>query len=256
MIWLIYILFGILGLSVGSFLNVCIDRLPAGGSLLFPPSRCDTCGKKLTILDLVPVVSYLFLRGRCRYCQNHIPVHSIMVELITGLLFVVALAVHGPNLSLATTVVYGSLFIVIIFIDAEKQLILNKIIYPAGWGLPVGAVFGYLYSSLTPGILGGLLGAAIGFGFFLAVYLIYPKGLGAGDVKLAGFIGLVSGFPLLFVSLFIGIVLGGLIAIIILIARPDMRRKPLPYGAFLGIGPIITLLWGNQIFNWYWGQFF
>ncbi|MFC1870367.1 prepilin peptidase, partial [Chloroflexota bacterium] len=126
----IIIIFGLLGVAVGSFLNVCIDRLPGGGSLLKPPSRCPACQRRLTPRDLIPVFSYLWLRGRCRYCQSPIPRRVLWVELSTGLMFVFLWWQYGPTLELGIVTFYFCLLIVILVIDLEQGLILNKVVYP------------------------------------------------------------------------------------------------------------------------------
>ena len=259
---MLYVIFTLAGLAFGSFLNVCIDRLPRHQSLLYPASRCDACGQPLKPKDLVPLVSYLFLKGRCRYCGGRIPWRSPAVELATGAMFVAAFAAFGLSPAFAVSALYGALFLVIMVIDAEHKLILNRITYPAAAltlvlvvldsFVPGLALFPRLTHFIDPPVLSALAGAGVGFGFFLTVLIIYPAGLGMGDVKLGGLIGLVTGFPMVFVALFIGIMAGGLAAIYVLLFRRDKRRQPLPYGAFLGLGPIVTLFAGSAIFGWYW----
>jgi len=257
------VVFALLGIAVGSFLNVCIDRLPVGKSLVYPPSHCDACQHSLSLKDLIPVFNYLWLRGRCRYCRASIPWRSPFVELFSGLFFVVIYWRYGFSAEFAITAFYFCIFWVILFIDWEHKLILNKIVYPAAvaaliilaidFFLPEPGLFSNLILLPEPKILSGVIGGAIGFSFFLIPFVIYPKGMGAGDVKLAGLIGLATGFPLVFVALFIGIVFGGVVAIILLIFKIKGRKEAIPYGAFLAVGPIATLLWGSDILNWYLG---
>lgn len=263
-------IFVLLGMSVGSFLNVCIDRLPAGKSLVYPPSHCDACQHRLSPKDLIPVFSYIWLRRRCRYCQTSIPWRSTFVELLSGLFFVVfylryLLSAEFTITAFAIGILYFCVFLVILFIDLEHKLILNKVTYPAAvvtlillavdsiW--PQGGLFSNLISFPEPQILSGIIGGAIGFGFFLITLLIYPRGMGMGDVKLAGLIGLVTGFPLVVVALFIGIFSGGVVAITLLLLKIKGRKDALPYGVFLAFGPVITLLWGSDILAWYLGLF-
>ncbi len=262
---LLKILFTLLGVAVGSFLNVCIDRLPLRKSLVSPPSHCDACQRRLSLIDLVPVLSYLWLRGRCRYCRAPIPRRVLLVEVASGALFFLAYWRYGLGVEFAITAFWSCVFLVIIFIDWEKQLILNRVTYPAA----VVAIIilaidsflpgaGLLQSRLfipEPSILSGIIGGAIGFFFFFIVFIINPKGMGMGDIKLACLIGLVTGLPLVVVALLTGILLGGLVAIVLLLLKKKGRKDVIPYGAFLGIGPIITLLWGNNIFHWYLGFF-
>ena len=259
------VIFTLLGIAIGSFLNVCIDRLPAGKSLMSPPSHCDACQHRLSPKDLIPIVSYLWLRGRCRYCQAHIPLRPLIVELGSGLLFFLIFWRYGLSAEFAITAFYCCIFVVILFIDWEHKLILNKITYPAAvaalvilavdFFLARPGLFADLIFLPEPKILSGIIGGATGFFFFLIVLLIYPRGMGAGDVKMAGLIGLVTGFPLVLIALFIGIVVGGLVAIMLLLFRKKGRKDLIPYGTFLALGPIVTLLWGNYILDWYMGFF-
>jgi len=257
------VVFALFGIAVGSFLNVCIDRLPARKSLVYPPSHCDTCQHPLSPKDLTPVFSYLWLRGRCRYCQARIPLRSLFIEIGTGLLFGVIYWRYGLSAEFAVTAFYSCIFVVIMVIDMEHQLILNRVIYPAAvvaliilatdFFLPEPGLFSDLVFLPQPKILSGVIGGAAGFAFFLIPFLIYQKGMGAGDVKLAGLIGLITGFPMVFIALFIGITAGGLVAIMLLLLKIKGRKEAIPYGAFLALGPVVTLLWGNNILNWYLG---
>ncbi len=255
------VIFTLAGLAVGSFLNVCIDRLPEGRSLISPPSRCDGCGRRLRILDLVPVVSYLWLRGRCRYCRAAIPRRVLLVEVLGGVLFFLAFWRFGLSVPFAVTAFWSCVFLVIIFIDWERQLILNKVTYPAMavallllgaasiW--PQAGILGNLEMVPRPVILSGLIGGGIALVFFLIVWLIVPQGIGVGDIKLAALIGLVTGVPLLIVGLLTGILLGGVVAVFLVLFKLKGRKDVVPYGTFLGIGPIVALLWGSNIYNWY-----
>jgi len=258
---LLTVIFTLLGIAIGSFLNVCIDRLPLRRSLAYPPSRCEACQHSLSLKDLVPLFSYLWLRGRCRYCRAQIPRRVLLVEVLSGILFFLAFWHFGLSAQFALSAFWSCVFLVIIFIDWEHQLILNKVTYPAAIValvilavdslLPEPGILGNLEFFPQPSILSGVIGGAIGFVFFLIVFLINPKGMGMGDVKLAGLIGLATGLPLVIVALLTGILLGGLVAIVLLLLRLKGRKDVIPYGTFLAIGPIVTLLWGNDIFNWY-----
>lgn len=262
---LLAILFSLLGLVIGSFLNVCIDRLPARRSLTGPPSHCDACQTSLTLGDLVPVFSYLWLRGRCRNCGAAIPRRVLVVEALTGALFLLAFWRFGLTPPFAVTAFWCCVFLVIIFIDWEHKLILNRVTYPAAVValLIMGAeslfpgvgLLANLELTPRPAILSGLIGGGVGLVFFLIVFIITPRGMGMGDVKLAGLIGLTAGFPMGLVALFIGIFIGGLAAIALLALRRKGRKDVVPYGTFLAIGPIVTMLWGIPILHWYQGLF-
>ncbi len=261
----LYLIFALAGLAVGSFLNVCIDRLPARKSLATPPSHCDACGRPLAWYENIPLVSYLWLRGRCRTCRARIPPRVPVVEAVTGLLFLLAFWRYGLTPQFGVTVFWCCVFLAIIFIDLEHKLILNVITYPAAVIalailaadsiFPAAGIFGNLRLIPQPAILSGLIAGAIGFVFFLVVFLINPRGLGMGDIKLVTVIGLAAGFPLGLAALFVGIIIGGLAAAVLLVLRKKGRKDVMPYGVFLGAGPIVVLLWGNGIIDLYLGLF-
>ena len=188
-----------------------------------------------------------------------------LVEISSGVVFFLSFWRFGLSAEFVITAVYSCLFLVIIFIDWEHQLILNRVTYPAAVVvlivlsidslLPEPGILSNLDFVPELSVLSGIIGGAIGFIFFLIVLLISPKGMGMGDIKLAGLIGLITGFPLVIVALLIGIFIGGIVAIILLAFRIKGRKDAIPYGTFLALGPIAVLLWGKEIFNWYLGLF-
>jgi leader peptidase (prepilin peptidase)/N-methyltransferase len=258
---LLTVLFTLLGVSVGSFLNVCIDRLPQKRSLFFPGSACDECRRKLSTKDMVPVVSYLWLRGKCRYCGAKIPLRVLMVEVLTGLLFFLAFWQFGLSAEFAITAFWCSIFLVIMFIDWEQKLILNKITYPSAIiALVILSIDSIINEPIffpervyypTPAILSGVISAFVLLVIFLFIIIIRPGSMGMGDAKLVALIGLITGFPLVIFGMLIGVLIGGLVAIILLSFRLKGRKDIIPYGTFLAIGPIVVLLWGNEILDWY-----
>jgi leader peptidase (prepilin peptidase)/N-methyltransferase len=253
------VIFVLLGMGVGSFLNVCCDRLPAGESILvYPPSHCAACQHRLSARDMIPVFSYLWLRGRCRYCQASIPRRLLWVEIGTAVLFGFAYWRYGLSIDLAIILFYCCLFIVLLVIDLEHGLILNKVVYPAmAVALLISIFFSlfFLQSEIVPEIKQAAIGGGIGLVLFLLIVLISRGGIGWGDVKLAALIGLVTGLPLVFVALLMGIILGGVVAVILLTLKIKKRKEAIPFGPFLSLATIVTLLWGNNILNWYLGLF-
>jgi leader peptidase (prepilin peptidase) / N-methyltransferase len=264
-----YIIVILFGACIGSFLNVCIDRLPLDKSLLRPGSHCDGCGRKLKAWENIPVISYLVLGGKCRSCGARIPWRVLLVEVLTALIFALAWQKFGLTPPFFVTAFWSCIFLIVIFIDKEHQLILNKVTYPSiaialallivEWIAPQAGLLSHLIvlnnTEMIPvnPLVSGLLAGGIFFVFFIIVYLINPGGLGIGDIKLVGLIGLATGFPLGFVAMFIGIIIGGIAAVVMLILRKKGRKDIMPYGVFLGIGPIAALLWGADIFAWYLG---
>jgi leader peptidase (prepilin peptidase)/N-methyltransferase len=242
--------FALLGTVVASFLNVCCDRLPVGESLVYPPSHCQACQRRLGAKDLIPVFSYLWLRGRCRYCQAPIPRRILGVEVGTGVLFGLAYWHYGLSLELLVTLVYSCIFIVLLVIDLEHQLILNKVVYPAA---AVALVIDFL--APKPGIISGAIGGGVGLVLFLIPALVYPGGIGWGDVKMAALIGLVTGFPLTLVALLLAVILGALVAGLLLALKIKKRKEAIPFAPFLSVATLVTLLWGSNILTWYLGLF-
>jgi leader peptidase (prepilin peptidase)/N-methyltransferase len=249
------VVFALVGLAVGSFLNVCIDRLPQNKSIAYPPSHCEACQHKLSAKDLIPVFSYLSLRGRCRYCQASVPRKLLWVELATAVIFALLYWHYGLSAQLGVMAFYACLFIVIFVIDLEHSLILNKIVYPTMVVALLLSLYPWPWFSESIGmrVAYAALGGAIGFVIFLLIALVSRGGMGWGDVKLAALIGLATGFPLVFVAIIMGAILGGIVAVGLLIARKRGRREMIPFGPFLAVAAMATLLWGSNILSWYLG---
>jgi leader peptidase (prepilin peptidase)/N-methyltransferase len=266
----LYIVAAVLGLFTGSFLNVCIDRLPRGESIAFPPSHCESCDHKLGVLDLVPVFSYIFLRGRCRYCEARISIRLPIVELVTGGFFGFFFWKYGFSLELLVFIVYGSILILVFVIDLEKQLVLDIITFPA---MIIAFVFAFFrpeiasVNSLGSGAVHqavsqaasnaagqaiiALLGGVTGLVVMSLPFIIYPKGMGMGDIKLAALVGLMTGYPLIILALLLSWISGGVIAGILLALKIKGRKDPIPAAVFMVIAALVTLLWGQEIWNWY-----
>jgi leader peptidase (prepilin peptidase) / N-methyltransferase len=253
---ILILIFGILGSSLGSFMNVCVDRLPANKSLNYPPSHCDACQHRLSVPDLIPVISYIALQGRCRYCQAKIPLRVLWVELGTGIFTAFLFWYKGLTWEFAIIALYSYIYIVIALIDLQHKLILNKIVYPSlivalaisPFFIKVGLV---QTGPAGHGIVNALIGAAVGFAFLLIPAVVTRGGMGLGDVKMAALIGLTTGFGEVLVAVLGGVILGGVTAIFLLIFHIKERKEAIPFGPFLSIATIITLLWGTGILKWY-----
>jgi leader peptidase (prepilin peptidase)/N-methyltransferase len=234
---------------------VCIDRLPQNESIVYPPSHCAVCQHKLAVKDLIPLFSYLRLRGRCRYCQASIPRKLFWVELATGLIFALLYWHYGLSAELGVMAFYACLFTIIFVIDLEHGLILNKVVYPAMVVAFLLALLPrpWLTQWLVTGVANAALGGAVGFVILFLIAIVSRGGMGWGDVKLAALIGLATGFPLVFFSLIMGAILGGIVAVALMIAKKKTRRETIPFGPFLAVAAMITLLWGSDILNWYLG---
>jgi leader peptidase (prepilin peptidase)/N-methyltransferase len=235
------------GLIFGSFFNVVVSRLPAGESLVRPRSRCPQCGHAVRAYDNVPVLSWLLLRGRCRDCGATISPRYPLIELLTGALCVLVVVVKGPGEEALLGIALVLTLVPVAFIDLEHRIIPNVILLPS-------AVVAMAILALTdPGALPAHLiaGAAAG-GFFLLAALAYPRGMGMGDVKLAGVMGLYLGSsvaPALLAAMLSGTLVGGVI-----IARKgaaEGRKTAVPFGPFLALGALVGLFAGPEIVDWY-----
>lgn len=239
-------IFAVLGAATGSFLNVIIDRFPLRQSLLFPPSHCPVCQKRLAVVDLVPVLSYLWLKGRCRYCRAPIPRRILWVESGTMLAFVLLLWRYGLSVELGVMCCYWSLLVVIVVTNVERGIIPDKVVYPAGAVVLLINVF-----SREPGLVNGLLGAGVGLGVMALPLGLGRRGLGWGEVKLAGLTGLMLGFPDGLVALFLAVVGGVLAGLSRARSKGKERGKVLTFVPFLAVATVVMLLWGRSIVNWY-----
>jgi leader peptidase (prepilin peptidase)/N-methyltransferase len=240
----------LLGLAVGSFLNVCIHRLPRQQSLTHPRSRCPGCGYQLRWYDNIPVVSYALLLGKCRKCRARISVRYPLVELATMALFVLHGLVLGWTPLLVPRLVFACLLVVLFAIDLEHHLLPNAITLP-------GIVLGVIASSvLPPGIIAALLGILLGGGVLWAIGEAYyrfagQEGMGGGDVKMLAMIGAFLGWKLVIVTLVLSSVMGSMVGLAVIVVKRGGLKYALPYGTFLSLAALGASLFGERIVNWY-----
>ena len=258
----------VVGLTIGSFLNVCIHRLPKGESIVHPRSRCPHCGRMIVAYDNIPVLSYLWLRGRCRHCRSRISPFYPLIELLTGLTFLLVYHRWGISPPAVKAVLLASALIVLIFTDLRERLLPDRITFP---GIAAGFLFA-LWLPLEDGtaalllrLLGGtdlpavllsvadaLLGALLGAGLLFALgeiwyRLRHVEAMGLGDVKMMAMVGLFLGIKLTVLTLLLGSLLGSLLGgLFMLLAGKDTRYE-LPFGTFLGVAALIALFWGPQL---------
>jgi leader peptidase (prepilin peptidase) / N-methyltransferase len=237
---------GVVGAVVGSFLNVVIHRLPRGESLVHPRSRCPGCGTQIASYDNVPILSWLALRGRCRHCGEPISPRYPIVELLTALTFAAVVLVRGFDDDLILELPFVAALIALAGIDLDHKLLPNKIVYPL-------AAYGVIATLLVDrdDLVENLVSGAGAFAFLLAAVIAYPRGMGMGDVKLAGAMGLYLGaavIPALLVAFLSGSVVG-----IAILAREGAaaRKKAIPFGVFLALGGIVGVLAGPELIDLY-----
>ena len=235
-----------LGLIIGSFLNVVAYRLPRGESIVKPRSRCTTCGTEVRALDNIPLLSWLVLRGRCRHCSAQISARYPVVELVTGAVFALVAVVRGPSLELIVDLPFAAMLIAVADIDLEHGIVPNRILAPmAIWAVAASAV-------VRTGKLPELLIAGAGaFAFLLVAALAYPGGMGMGDVKLAGVMGLCLGLPVA-PALLIAFLTGSVVGVGIMLRHgAAARKRAVPFGPFLALGGLVALVVGPELINLY-----
>ncbi len=236
----------ILGLFIGSFLNVVGLRIPRGESIVTPPSHCPSCHTRLGILDLIPAVSFVFLRGRCRHCGVKISPLYALFELITALLFVYSYIVIGLQLELIIAWAFISILVAITISDLHTKLIPNKIIFPS-------MIFFLILRWFTNPLpyTDYLIGFLVGGGIFYMIAIASKGGMGGGDIKLLAMIGLVLGWKLTLITIMLSSLIGLLFSGILLIQGKIKRREPVPFGPYISLAAIITYYWGIEIMDWY-----
>lgn len=257
-------IFGLLafciGASLGSFLNVVADRLPAGMSIVSPRSHCPRCRQPIPVRDLVPIASYLWLRGRCRLCGERIPGRVIAVEVITAALFVAVYLKLGYGLPFIAVCAGVALMVAVAVVDLEHRVIPDRLVLPATAVLAVLAPFwpelgigrALVFEHVHLASLANSLAAGAGaFFVFLAVKIVYSAGIGAGDVKMAGMLGLLVGWPSIAVALWTAVVAGGVVAIGLLVLARRNRKDAMPFGPFISAGGILALVGGTEATDFY-----
>jgi leader peptidase (prepilin peptidase)/N-methyltransferase len=242
----------ILGLAVGSFLNVCIYRIPLKKSILFPSSFCPKCRNKIKFYDNVPLLSYILLRGKCRYCHQKISLIYPAVEFLSGLIFLLLFFKYGLSWDFVSGVFLFSNLIVIFLIDLKYQIIPDVITLP---GIIVGLGFSILTKS--PPFFESFLGFLVGGGVLYLIAMIGDKvfkkeSMGGGDIKLAAMLGTFLGWQRVLLVFFLGSLLGAIVGILSLILSKKIReRRLIPFGPFLAIATLLTIFLGNQLIDLY-----
>lgn len=240
-----------LGSIVGSFLNVCIVRLPRGASIVSPGSHCPACGQDIPWYWNVPLVSYLLLRGRCRYCREPIPARYLVVEVLTGAVAVLLCAVFGPGAVFAAGLAFSAALIVITFIDLDHRIIPDVISLP---GIVLCFVCSFFVPWTTP--LDAVLGIAAGGGILWGCALGYwaltgKEGMGGGDIKLLAMIGAFLGWQKALAALMLASLGGSLVGLVLIAFSGRSARDAVPFGPFLALGAFAALLCGDRLIHWY-----
>ncbi|MCL4491853.1 MAG: prepilin peptidase [Nitrospirae bacterium] len=264
----------VFGLIVGSFLNVCIYRLPRDISVVRPPSACPLCTTRIRPWENIPVVSFLFLRGKCRHCGELISIRYPLVELLNGIFYVSVFRHFGPGWHLPFLLALASAMVVITFIDLDFQVIPDVITLP---GIIVGIVGASLFIpdpfltadvgpripdfiNFQPAIINhqaivgfknSLIGLLLGGGLFYLIAVLSRGGMGGGDIKMMAMVGAFMGWKAVLLTTFLGSLTGSVVGIFLMIAKGKGRKAKIPFGPFLALGALITLFLGGNILRWY-----
>ncbi|MCP3938305.1 MAG: prepilin peptidase [Actinomycetia bacterium] len=247
---------GFYGLLIGSFLNVVIHRVPREESINHPRSHCPACGTAIAWFDNVPFISWLVLRGRCRGCSAPISPRYPIVEALSAATFVVVAMAVGAAWILPAFLVFAAVLIALSGIDIDTRKIPNRLLYPAVAAAIVLLGGGALLDSAADRLLWAAAGAALGFTILFAIWFIAPGGMGYGDVRLSGYIGLHLGYFGLghvALGLFVGFLLGAVVGVVLMAVGGRSRKSAIPFGPFLAAGAVFALAVGDPILDAYLG---
>lgn len=239
-----YFFFFAFGAIFGSFLNVIIDRLPKGDSIVFGRSYCDNCKKTILWMDLIPIVSYLLLSGKCRFCHKHISFYYPLVEITAGLLFLQCVLLSTNVITLLYSLFIVSTLLIIFFADLKYGIIPFAAVIP-GVGIALLYLFLFVPSLLVPALFSSL-GAFLFF--FLIFFVTRGRGMGFGDVVYAGYMGLLLSYPAILFGLYLSFLTGALVSLIlILTGRKRLHGDTIPFGPFLVFGTVILFFYSNEV---------
>jgi leader peptidase (prepilin peptidase) / N-methyltransferase len=245
---------GLFGLAIGSFLNVVIARVPEGRSVVSPGSSCPKCGHEITARDNIPVVSWLLLGRKCRSCREPISARYPMIELLTAALFVLVALVIGPEAHLPALPVFVAGGVALSAIDLDLMRLPNKVVFPTLYIVSALLILAAFLDRRFDRLAWSAAGAVIAFAALGTIRVIYPKGIGFGDVKLALLLGAVTGWfgpARVGLGLFLGYLIGATLGIVLMIASGKGRKHKFPFGPSLLVGALIAVLAGGPILDWY-----
>ena len=248
------IVLAVMGLCIGSFLNVCIHRLPLKQSVVHPRSRCPDCGYALRWYDNVPLVSYALLRGRCRACGRPISIRYPIVELVTAVVFVMHWYAFGATPLLPVRLLFGCALIVLFVIDLDHQILPDLITLP---GIVAGIAASWF---VAPGPLQSVLGILLGGGLLWAIAELWfrlrkSEGMGFGDVKMLAMVGAWLGVKMVVVTFVLASMMGGLLGVVLIVTRRADMATRVPYGTMLAVAALIASLYGGPLVAWYLSRF-
>lgn len=235
-----------LGLLIGSFLNVCIYRIPRGESISFPPSHCPKCSNNLKPIDLIPVLSFIWTRGKCRYCGEKISRRYPLVEILNSVIYLILYLKFSMSILFIKYAILASILIVISFIDYDHQIIPDEIII---FGI-ILSFMPHIIDNCKVNILNGTIGLLIGGGLFLIIALI-TNAMGGGDIKLMGMLGFSLGYKYILLITLLSFIIGAVVSLILIGIKIKSRKDFIPFGPFIAMATLVTIYSGDEIINWY-----
>lgn len=245
------ILIFILGTILGSFLNVCIYRIPREESIVFPASHCTSCNETLSWKELVPVFSFLFQKGKCTYCGEAISPQYPIIEILNGLLYLILYYHFNLNIEFLFYSIVFSILIIISIIDLKTMIIPDSLNISLLFITILYKLLQYSFYDISPNILNSTLGLIGSSGLFLLIAILSKGSIGGGDIKLIGVLGFILGMKMSILNIFFSFILGAIISIFLLLFEIKERKDPIPFAPFICTAFIIVVLWGNKIINWY-----
>lgn len=246
-----YVFSFIMGSIIGSFLNVCIYRIPREESLVYPSSHCPKCNNRLKWRDLIPIISYMFLKGRCRYCKEQIGIRYPLIEFFTGTMYLIMAVKYGVSLNYLKYVTLLSLLIVISFIDLETMNVyfsttVTSVIFGVIFLITQGILEKYILTDYIYYILGAIAPAGI-----ISIIILLTRGMGWGDVEICFISGLFLGLKRSLLMLLLSFIIGAIISLGLIWSEKKSRKDPIPFGPFIASGTLCALIFGDNILLWY-----
>ena len=239
-----YLIIFVLGTISGSFLNVCVYRIPKEESIAYPPSHCTTCGNNLRPYDLIPILSYIFLKGRCRYCGEKVSIRYPIIEFITGVLFLITFIKYGLSLKFIKYILLISILIVIGMIDLDTTDVYFSTTLT---GIISSLIFIGIYFYMGIPVRGYIYGGIVGGGLLSAIILITKGGMGWGDSEICLFCGVFLGLKFTILMLFLSFIIGSIISLILILSGKKSRKDYIPFGPFIVLATILTIFMGEKI---------
>lgn len=243
------------GLLIGSFLNVCIYRIPREENIAFPSSHCPNCNTNLKWYDNIPLLSYIILKGKCRYCDTNISSQYPMIELLNAIIYLLLFYKFNLSIDFIFYALIASTLIVVTIIDLKEMIIPDSLVITLLVLSILHKATNYIIHKTPINIIDSLGALLIAGGIFLLIVILSRGGMGGGDVTLIGALGFILGIKYITLTIFLSFVLGGLISVFLLATKLKTRKDPVPFGPFIVLGFMITLFWGEGLIEWYFNIF-